>query len=450
MQNPPLSPNSPWQLVPLSLCGELYCGQSSSVAEVNTDGRGQPYFTGPEQWDGTQLHVDKWTESPKRLVPDGCIFITVKGAGVGKLFPGMAGAIGRDIYAFRVHPQLEFKYIYYCLRHTIDSIVFQAKGDIPGLSRSHILEHQVLLPSASQQRRIVAKIEELFSELDKGVEYLTTARKKLNVFRLVVLHQSICDDRGFPYHTKPLDELIGPMQQGWSPKCDLNRAPDDGEWAIIKTTVVQPMAYLAGECKPFPVELKSRPDIEIHDGDILMTRKGPRPRTGVVCYVRRARPKSMLCDTVYRFRALEESIDPEYLELALNSPSVAQEIDTRKSGISESGISLNHARIRSLRVPVPEDKQLQRRIVLKARERLSVIEYNEALIDEQIQRITVIRQSILQQAFSGRLVAENPKDEPASVLLGRIRAEQNCAKTSPESNTQRIAGNGKKGRKKAA
>ncbi|MBR0876795.1 MULTISPECIES: restriction endonuclease subunit S [Bradyrhizobium] len=144
-------------LVSLSECGELYCGQSSSVAEVNTDGRGLPYFTGPEQWDGSRLHINKWTEHPKRIVPEGCIFITVKGAGVGKMFPGMAGAVGRDIYAYRVNEAVEFKYVYYAIKFTIEQIVAQAKGDIPGLSKNHILDHKILLPSIQQQRRVVAK-----------------------------------------------------------------------------------------------------------------------------------------------------------------------------------------------------------------------------------------------------------------------------------------------------
>jgi type I restriction enzyme S subunit len=292
------------------------------------------------------------------------------------------------------------------------------------LSSRSVEDLPLPLPPLREQRRIIAKIEELFSELDKGVEALTTAREQLEIYRLVVLHQSVCSPDGFIYPAVPLDKLIGPIEQGWSPKCDLNRKPDAGEWAIIKTTVVQPMSYLPDECKPLPNGLAPKPDIEIHDGDILMTRKGPRIRTGVVCYVNRARPRSMLCDTVYRFRANEQRIDPEYLALALNSPHVVQAIDRKKSGISESGISLNHARVRSIHIPVPPSKELQRSVVFLVRERLSLIEHTQMLIDEEIQRATAIRQSILKQAFSGQLVAQDPADEPASELLKRIHAER--------------------------
>jgi type I restriction enzyme, S subunit len=82
-----------WLNSKLSEFGDLYCGQSPSVAEVNSEKRGVVYITGPDHWDGHTLHIDKWTEYPKRRVPAGCIFITVKGAGVGKMFPGVEGAI---------------------------------------------------------------------------------------------------------------------------------------------------------------------------------------------------------------------------------------------------------------------------------------------------------------------------------------------------------------------
>ena len=317
------------------------------------------------------------------------------------------------------------------------------EGDRPRVTFDQIGSFQLHLPPAREQLRIVAKVEELFSEVDKGIEALTNAREQLELYRLVVLHEAVCTKDGALYPFKALQELIGPIGQGWSPKCELNRPPQEGEWAIMKTTTVQPMSYLPQECKPLPAELEPRLGIEVRDGDLLMTRKGPRSRTGVVCYVEKARPHSMLCDTVYRFRAVELSVLPKYLEIALNAPSVRQEIDARKSGISESGISLNHGRIRSLPVPVPADRATQARIVQTVRERLSLIENVAAIVKEQETRVKALRQAILEQAFSGQLVAQNPKDEPASALLERIRAERESVTMKKERAT-------KNGGKKAA
>src|SRR5262245_44052441 len=89
-----------WALTTLNDVGSLFCGQSPASSTVNTAGQGVPYVSGPEQWDGAVLHMNKWTTEPARMVPDGTVFVTVKGAGVGTVFPGAACAIGRDIYAF--------------------------------------------------------------------------------------------------------------------------------------------------------------------------------------------------------------------------------------------------------------------------------------------------------------------------------------------------------------
>src|ERR1700674_1142262 len=82
-----------WAEATLEDVGYLYCGQSPATQFVNTQRVGTPYITGPDQWNGSELHVDKWTSDPRRIVPEGCIFVTVKGAGVGTIFPGVPGAI---------------------------------------------------------------------------------------------------------------------------------------------------------------------------------------------------------------------------------------------------------------------------------------------------------------------------------------------------------------------
>jgi type I restriction enzyme S subunit len=162
-----------WAETTLDQLGHLYCGQSPSVSEVNYDGVGVPYVTGPEQWDGSRVREDKWTAHPRRIAPEGSIFITVKGAGVGKMFPGIHAAIGRDVYAFKPHDEMDFGFVFYAIRHSIDALVANAQGDIPGLSKSHILDHAIALPGRTEQRRISLKIEELFGKIDEGERCLS-------------------------------------------------------------------------------------------------------------------------------------------------------------------------------------------------------------------------------------------------------------------------------------
>ena len=93
---------------------------------------------------------------------------------------------------------------------------------------------------------------------------------------------------------------------------------------------------------------------------------------------------------------------------------------------------INHDDIQSLVVPLPPLAE-QRRIVAEVERRLSVIQQAEAAVEASLIRAERLRQSILKQAFSGKLVPQDPSDEPASVLLERIRAERAAAAAAAKS-----------------
>ena len=83
--------------------------------------------------------------------------------------------------------------------------------------------------------------------------------------------------------------------------------------------------------------------------------------------------------------------------------------------------------------PIPE----QRRIVAEVERRLSVIQQAEAAVDASLQRAERLRQSILKRAFCGELVPQDPDDEPASVLLERIRAQREAERAEAAATTKK-------------
>ena len=76
-----------------------------------------------------------------------------------------------------------------------------------------------------------------------------------------------------------------------------------------------------------------------------------------------------------------------------------------------------------LPIPLPALAE-QHRIVVEVERRLSTIDELEAVVDANLKRAERLRQAILKRAFEGKLVPQNPNDEPASALLERIRAER--------------------------
>jgi type I restriction enzyme, S subunit len=276
---------------------------------------------------------------------------------------------------------------------------------VPGLSRDDYNAKEIALPDFDEQQRIVAEIEKQFTRLDAGVASLKRVETALKRYRDSVL-KAACEGqlvaKTSDWKQVHLKEVIGVISQGWSPKCDLTREAAADEWAVVTTTAVQSMRYVDNQAKPLPPQFAPRPKLEIKVGDFLMTRKGPRKRAGVTCLVRSTRPKLMLCDTVYRFRCDESSVTPDYLELALNSPSVVRAIDRQKAGINESGVSLTHGRLGVVSVPVPTILE-QQLIVQEVHRRLSVLEELDAIIKANDRRVVRLRQAVLKQSFNALL-----------------------------------------------
>jgi type I restriction enzyme S subunit len=101
-------------------------------------------------------------------------------------------------------------------------------------------------------------------------------------------------------------------------------------------------------------------------------------------------------------------------------------VDLSTLGGGSNVPQINHGDIEPLTVSLPPLAE-QRRIVAEAERRLSVIDELESVVDANLKRAERLRHAILKRAFEGKLVPQDPNDEPASVLLERIRAERKRA-----------------------
>ncbi len=118
-------------------------------------------------------------------------------------------------------------------------------------------------------------------------------------------------------------------------------------------------------------------------------------------------------------RVSEAGASPEFVYYYL----WGQYRETRRIGSGNNQPALNKSRVQEIFLPLPPLSE-QERIVAEVERRLSVVQQAEATVEATLARAERLRQSILKQAFSGRLVPQDPDDEPASVLLERIRAER--------------------------
>jgi type I restriction enzyme S subunit len=131
---------------------------------------------------------------------------------------------------------------------------------------------------------------------------------------------------------------------------------------------------------------------------------------------------------MYQLRADPEIIDRGLLELYLREPGTQKLIDEMKTGISDSGLNLTHSRFATLIIPLPPLNE-QKRIVSKIEELFSELDSGEESLRRARRQLGVYRQSLLKQAFEGKLTApwrqQNPHLlESPEQLLKRIQAER--------------------------
>ena len=148
---------------------------------------------------------------------------------------------------------------------------------MPNSSKKKIGALLVPILSFEEQKRIVAKIEELFSELDNGVETLKKTKQQLAVYRQAVLKEAFnnCEE----WEKCTFDSLMNEVRNGYG-----NKPDDCGNYKILKISAVRPLHLELGEFrlnkKPFPMA------DTISENDILFTRyNGSREYVGICAVV---------------------------------------------------------------------------------------------------------------------------------------------------------------------
>lgn len=154
-------------------------------------------------------------------------------------------------------------------------------------------------------------------------------------------------------------------------------------------------------------------------GDVLVTKMGEPPGDADV-YPNDQPPAIITADCI-KIRCWPGLIEPEFLKTIINSHIGKRQIEPMTQGVAQKKVSLG--RFTSFAVPVPpadEQALIVQTITAADHEALQQLQ----AINYSLKQSTAQRQNILRAAFAGQLVPQDPTDEPASVLLERIRAER--------------------------
>jgi type I restriction enzyme S subunit len=305
-----------------------------------------------------------------------------------------------------------------------------------------IANSPIPLPPLNEQKRIVAKIEELFSELNAGEESLRRARRQLGTYRQSLLKQAFEGKLTAPWREENSHLL---ESSDVTPVGPLERLPPQWRSINLKSVIENPTYGTAKKCTyeiagvgvlriPNVVngaidstDLKSAEftDDEIASyalkaGDLLMIRSnGSVSIVGRCALVKSKHTEFLFAGYLIRLRPIKALIDPEFLRYQLSSLMLRSQIEF--SAKSTSGVNnINSKEIQRLLIALAPLHE-QQEIVRLLDEQFAVIEQNEREIDTSLKRSEALRQSILKKAFSGLLVPQDATDEPAAQLLERIK-----------------------------
>lgn len=158
---------------------------------------------------------------------------------------------------------------------------------------------------------------------------------------------------------------------------------------------------------------------KIYPGDILINIVGPP--LGKISIVPSSFPEWNINQAIVFFRPIK-GYNRDFLALCLQANNIISYLTSQaKATAGQFNISVNMSR--NLPIPLPPQAE-QDKIVLEVKEHFEVIEGIKLSVSKSLAQADYLRNSILKTAFEGKLVFQNPDDEPAEKLLERIKAER--------------------------
>ena len=440
--------------------------------------------------DSVHVQPPSGSEGLRTRVEEGDILISITAevGMIGLAGPGLGEAyVNQHVALVRPLPSVYPKGLAYSL---LDPQGLQAVArreqygaTKPGLSLIQVRRFQVPIPPLPEQQRIVEVIESYFTRLDDAVATLERVERNLKRYRASVLKAAVegrlvpteaalAKQAGRDYEPACvlLERILTERRRRWSESgkkgkyeeptpADTTNLPDLAEgwcWASMDQLTDHLTSgsrdwskyYDRGTCvfvmaqnvRPGRLEMTfkqyvdpplndaSRTRTAVAEGDLLVTIVGAN--TGDVCRVPLTLNDHYVCQSIALMRPTLTATS-EYLDLYLNSPNGRKVYEGFMYGQGRPHLGFEH--LKGTPVPLPPDREIGR-IVKSSLTAVSAVESLEQGAATNLKRVARLRQSILKWAFEGKLADQDSNDEPASVLLERIKAERAApARPSPRS-----------------
>lgn len=357
------------------------------------------------------------------VLNDGQYAILVDGENSGEVFRiHETGYMGSTFKRLACPDDRLLEYLLYIIKFNQKMFRENKKGSaIPHLDKKLFKELSINLPPLAEQGRIVAKIEELFAGIDVGVENLKSVKNQIALYRQSVLKSAFDFDAST---FSALKNLIDKVRYGTSKKCSTEENVNSMPVYRIPNIDFKKGVLDKTDLKFASFDDSEKSSLMLKSGDILIIRSnGSLNLVGRAALVYNTDTNGLYAGYLMRLRIKDtEKLLPKFLLHFLNSGKARAYIEEKAK--STSGVNnINSEEISDLQIPVPTLAE-QERIVAEIESRFERADALETAVDRALNDAEKLKQAVLKKAFSGELVPQNPDDEPASVLLARIRAER--------------------------
>jgi type I restriction enzyme, S subunit len=398
-----------WALSTLDEVSEVILGQSPSSETYNTNGKGLPFYQGKAEFGDLYPTTVKWCSVPKKIAEAGDILISVR-APVGPTnLCQEKSAIGRGLAALRPKSGMPSKYLLYYLRLIESEWDRKATGTTFKAITGDVLRNQeISVAPRPKQEWIVAKIEELFTQLEAGTFALERVRAGLRQYKASVL-KAACEGQLFSKvelgdSGLPVDWQWIKVKEAGKVQLGRQRSPKHHQGKHMRPYLrvanvfedridlsdVKEMNFTPAEYEIYKLEY----------GDILLNEGQSPEYLGRPAMYKGELPGGCFQNTLIRFQAFN-FVDRLFALFVFRHYMHAGRF-AQESQITTNMAHLSAGRFGNIEFPLPPLEE-QRRIVAEVERRLSVAREVETTVEAALVRASRLRQAVLKSAFEGRL-----------------------------------------------
>ncbi|MFF9246850.1 hypothetical protein ACWHAO_16080 [Streptomyces albidoflavus] len=325
----------------------------------------------------------------------------------------------------------------------------QRGASYPAVREVDIFEEEVVVPPVSEQRRIVAKLDEQLVHIEAGEAAARTALASSEILHDRITGRGACGGLDaaelFPAELEKADVDDGELPHlpaGWrwarlgeiaavaggvTKDSKKQGDPDYVEVPYLRVANVQRGRLVLDRIERIRVPAGKAEALRLVEGDVLLNEGGDRDKLGRGWIWEDQIEDCIHQNHVFRARVINDVLDP--LLLAWHANSFGKDWCDRNGKQTVNLASISLRKIKLLPVPVPP-REVQAELVKVIHGHVEEVAAAHQLAQGALARAAELRGALLHAAFTGALAPQDPADEPASVLLDRIRS-QRLTRTKP-------------------